>query len=51
MELIIQFYFTKQRLRFDETGKGRGIDGRKDSQDGTGYVQGYANKDSYDKHH
>lgn len=41
----------EQRQRFDDTGKGRGIDGRKDVPDGSGYVHGYGNKDSYDKHH
>lgn len=40
-----------QRMRFDESGKGRGIEGRKDVPDGSGYVQGYANRDSYDKSH
>lgn len=44
-------YTGSHRLRFDETGRGRGIEGRKDVQDGSGYVQGYGNKDSYDKHH
>lgn len=40
-----------RRLRFDEGGRGRGIEGRKDVPDGAGYVQGYVNKDSYDKSH
>ena len=38
-------------MRFDESGKGRGIEGRKDLPEGSGYVQGYANKNSYDKSH
>lgn len=37
-------------MRFDESGKGKGIEGRKDPATAA-YVQGYANKDSYDKTH
>jgi len=44
-------YTGSHRLRFDEGGRGRGIEGRKDVPDGAGYVQGYANKNSYDKSH
>jgi len=44
-------YTGSHRMRFDEGGRGRGIQGRKDAPDGAGYVQGYANKDSYDKSH
>lgn len=40
-------YTGSHKQRFDETGKGRGIAGRKDLPDQSGYVQGYQNKDSY----
>ncbi|KAL7287064.1 hypothetical protein TKK_0018688 [Trichogramma kaykai] len=40
-------YTGSHKQRFDETGKGRGIAGRKDVVDKSGYVQGYQNKDSY----
>lgn len=42
---------TRKRMRFDESGRGRGIEGRRDKPDGSGYVQGYGNKNSYDKSH
>lgn len=42
-------YTGSHRQRFDETGKGKGIAGRKDLPDGSGYVQGYTNKDTYRK--
>ncbi|XP_046396044.1 tubulin polymerization-promoting protein homolog isoform X2 [Ischnura elegans] len=42
-------YTGSHKQRFDETGKGRGIAGRKDVSDGSGYVQGYMNKDTYRK--
>ncbi|XP_019878045.1 tubulin polymerization-promoting protein homolog [Aethina tumida] len=35
------------KQRFDDSGKGKGISGRKDLPDDSGYVQGYQNKDSY----
>ncbi|CAG9761711.1 unnamed protein product [Ceutorhynchus assimilis] len=35
--------------RFDDTGKGKGIAGRKDLVDSSGYVSGYQNKDTFDK--
>ena len=38
-------------MRFDESGRGRGIEGRKDQNDPSGYVHGYANKNTYDKSH
>ncbi|XP_065335422.1 tubulin polymerization-promoting protein homolog [Cloeon dipterum] len=44
-------YTGSHKQRFDETGKGRGIAGRKDVKDSSGYVQGYQNKDSYSKTH
>ncbi|XP_064118829.1 tubulin polymerization-promoting protein homolog [Macrobrachium nipponense] len=39
------------KLRFDSTGRGRGIAGRRDVNDGSGYVTGYKNKNTYDKTH
>ncbi|XP_063363694.1 tubulin polymerization-promoting protein homolog [Cydia amplana] len=44
-------YTGSHRNRFDDTGKGKGIAGRKDLVDGSGYVSGYQHKDSYDKSH
>ena len=35
--------------RFDDSGKGKGISGRKDLPDKSGYVAGYKNKDTYEK--
>ena len=43
-------YTGSHKLRFDESGKGRGLAGRKDVADSSGYVQGYQNKDSYKGH-
>ncbi|XP_012276098.1 TPPP family protein CG45057-like [Orussus abietinus] len=43
-------YTGSHKQRFDETGKGKGISGRKDLPDQSGYVQGYQNKDSYKAH-
>ncbi|XP_014204955.1 TPPP family protein CG45057 [Copidosoma floridanum] len=40
-------YTGSHKQRFDESGKGRGIAGRKDLTDKSGYVQGYQNKDTY----
>ncbi|XP_043290046.1 tubulin polymerization-promoting protein homolog [Venturia canescens] len=40
-------YTGSHKQRFDETGKGKGIAGRKDLPDQSGYVQGYQNKDTY----
>ncbi|XP_050301472.1 tubulin polymerization-promoting protein homolog [Anthonomus grandis grandis] len=37
------------KQRFDESGKGKGIAGRKELPDTSGYVSGYQNKDTYDK--
>ncbi|CAD1475874.1 unnamed protein product, partial [Heterotrigona itama] len=44
-------YTGSHKQRFDESGKGRGIAGRKDLADQSGYVQGYQNKDTYNKAH
>jgi len=44
-------YTGSHKERFDEAGKGKGIAGRKDLVDSSGYVSGYVNKDSYDKVH
>ncbi|XP_014248364.1 TPPP family protein CG45057 isoform X3 [Cimex lectularius] len=44
-------YTGSHKQRFDETGKGKGIAGRKDVVDKSGYVSGYQNKDSYSKAH
>lgn len=44
-------YTGSHKQRFDETGKGKGIAGRKDVPDASGYVQGYQNKDTYSKAH
>ncbi|XP_070155392.1 tubulin polymerization-promoting protein homolog isoform X2 [Polyergus mexicanus] len=44
-------YTGSHKQRFDETGKGKGIAGRKDISDQSGYVQGYQNKDTYSKAH
>ncbi|XP_072759381.1 tubulin polymerization-promoting protein homolog [Anoplolepis gracilipes] len=44
-------YTGSHKQRFDETGKGKGIAGRKDVADASGYVQGYQNKDTYSKAH
>ncbi|XP_011691973.1 PREDICTED: TPPP family protein CG45057 isoform X2 [Wasmannia auropunctata] len=40
-------YTGSHKQRFDEAGKGKGIAGRKDVTDASGYVQGYQNKDTY----
>jgi len=44
-------YTGAHKQRFDESGKGRGIAGRKDISESSGYVQGYQHKDSYNKNH
>jgi len=43
-------YTGSHKQRFDQTGKGKGIAGRKDIADTSGYVQGYQNKDTYKAH-
>ena len=35
--------------RFDESGKGKGIDGREERAANDGYVGNYKGKDTYDK--
>ncbi|KAG6455384.1 tubulin polymerization-promoting protein homolog [Manduca sexta] len=44
-------YTGSHKQRFDETGKGKGIAGRKDLVDASGYVTGYQHKDTYNKSH
>lgn len=46
-------YTGSHKERFDESGKGKGLEGRKDfdAQAAEGYVGGYKGKDSYDKTH
>lgn len=42
-------YTGTHKQRFDETGKGKGIAGRKDVPDSSGYVSGYQNKGNFGK--
>ncbi|XP_070502029.1 tubulin polymerization-promoting protein homolog [Chironomus tepperi] len=44
-------YTGSHKQRFDDSGKGKGIVGRKDVPDGSGYVAGYKHKDTFDKTH
>ncbi|XP_046968525.1 tubulin polymerization-promoting protein homolog [Vanessa cardui] len=44
-------YTGSHKQRFDEAGKGKGIAGRKELVDNSGYVTGYQHKDSYNKSH
>ncbi|XP_026463067.1 TPPP family protein CG45057-like [Ctenocephalides felis] len=44
-------YTGSHKQRFDESGKGKGIAGRKDLPDNSGYVTGYQHKDTYNKIH
>jgi hypothetical protein len=44
-------YTGSHKERFDESGKGKGIEGREDVKDKSGYVTGYKEKDTYDKTH
>lgn len=44
-------YTGAHKERFDASGKGKGISGREDVQDTSGYVGGYKGKDTYDKTH
>ena len=41
-------YTGSHKERFDESGKGKGKEGRVDMMDDSGYVGGYKNKDTYD---
>ncbi|KAJ3662368.1 hypothetical protein Zmor_006722 [Zophobas morio] len=42
-------YTGTHKQRFDDSGKGKGISGRKDVVDASGYVSGYQNKDTFAK--
>lgn len=46
-------YTGSHKERFDEGGKGKGIEGRvdRDEKAAKGYVGGYKGKDTYDKKH
>ncbi|XP_046995488.1 tubulin polymerization-promoting protein homolog [Schistocerca americana] len=44
-------YTGSHKQRFDESGRGRGIEGREDIADTSGYVTGYKAKDTWDKTH
>lgn len=44
-------YTGSHKERFDDSGKGKGIAGRKELVDKSGYVSGYQHKDTYDKTH
>lgn len=44
-------YTGSHKERFDESGKGKGIDGRKNVAESDGYVSGYKNKDTHGKTH
>ena len=41
-------YTGSHKERFDESGKGKGVAGRKDLHDNSGYVTGYKKKDACD---
>ncbi|OAD52080.1 hypothetical protein WN48_03035 [Eufriesea mexicana] len=43
-------YTGSHKQRFDESGRGKGIAGRKDLPDQSDYVQGYQNKGTYKAH-
>jgi hypothetical protein len=44
-------YTGSHKERFDETGKGKGAEGRADKVDNTGYVGNYKGDGTYDKKH
>lgn len=44
-------YTGAHKERFDESGKGKGKEGREDTADTSGYVSGYKGKNTYDKTH
>lgn len=44
-------YTGSHKERFDETGKGKGKEGRVDLPSKDGYVAGYKNRDTFDKTH
>ena len=44
-------YTGSHKERFDETGKGKGLKGREELHDKSGYVGAYKEEGSYDKSH
>lgn len=42
-------YTGSHKERFDESGKGKGTEGRRNVADTSGYVTGYKGKDTYDQ--
>ncbi|KAK9876670.1 hypothetical protein WA026_014048 [Henosepilachna vigintioctopunctata] len=44
-------YTGTHKERFDESGKGKGIEGREERQDNSGYVKNYKGQGTYDKTH
>ena len=42
-------YTGAHKERFDESGHGKGHEGREDLAEDTGYTSGYKNKDTYDQ--
>lgn len=42
-------YTGSHKERFDESGKGKGKEGRENIVDGSGYVGNYKGKDTFDK--
>ena len=42
-------YTGAHKERFDESGKGKGIDGREDRADNSGYVGDYKGEGTFDK--
>jgi hypothetical protein len=44
-------YTGAHKNRFDESGKGKGIDGREERAENTGYVGNYKMDGKYDKMH
>lgn len=44
-------YTGSHKERFDDSGKGKGIEGRKNVADADGYVTGYKGKDTHGQTH
>ena len=44
-------YTGSHKERFDDSGKGKGKEGRENLVENTGYVANYKGKDSYDSTH
>lgn len=44
-------YTGAHKERFDASGKGKGIEGREERADNSGYVGAYKGADTYDKSH